>query len=307
MRVLVTGAEGFIGRGLCEALRNSNHYCIAATKTGKNGLPNEISIGVMTSKTDWSDKLSSIDIVIHLAGLAHGKFSYDEYVETNFKATERLASQSSKAGVQQFIFMSTVLAHAEKSEPSNMSPISSAAKTKYQGEVALKSICRDSQLKYTILKLPLVYGPGVKGNFLNLLKLAKTAIPLPFGAIHNSRSMIYLDNLIDLIFTTINNSNARGKILLASDGDDVSLSRLIFLMRQSMRVSQSLIPIPAFLFRIIGFLTGRQDVISNLVDDFRVDNSDAQKYLNWTAPYTVEQGVKVTVDAFLKTLKRAKS
>jgi UDP-glucose 4-epimerase len=154
-------------------------------------------------------------------------------------------------------------------------------------------------MEVVIIRPTLVYGTGVKGNFLNLLKLSKLPVPLPFGLVNNKRSMVYLDNLVDLIVICIDHPNAANRVFLASDSDDLSLARLLTLIRQAMNKSSLLLPIPVFLFNLMGRLTGKTAFVDRLIGDLQVDSSDAKKYLDWSAPYTVEQGIKATVDDFL--------
>jgi nucleoside-diphosphate-sugar epimerase len=177
-------------------------------------------------------------------------------------------------------------------------------KSKAEAEVGLLKISSETGMEVVVIRPPLIYGSGVKGNFNILLKLAKLPILLPFGLINNKRSMVYLDNLVDLIVTCIDYPNAANRVFLASDGDDLSLSRLLIIIRKAMHKSPLLLPVPMGLFRLLGKLLGKSEVVDRLIGDLQVDSSDAKKYLDWSAPYSVEQGIKATVDDFLNKSAR---
>src|SRR5690606_17797158 len=155
-------------------------------------------------------------------------------------------------------------------------------------------------MEVVIIRPPLVYGPGVKGNFLKLMKLARTGVPLPFGSIHNQRSMIYLGNLVDLIVKCIDHPAAANQTLLASDGQDLSTTDLLTALRINMGLSPRLLPVPQSLFHLLGRLTGKSAQVARLCGSLQVDNSKARILLNWLPPYTVEYGLKQTVNAFIE-------
>jgi UDP-glucose 4-epimerase len=308
MNILITGVSGFLGSKLYRKIPGR------ITGIGRNHLEEfdgPFYIKVMAQNVDYSDCLANQNVVIHCAARVHvmSDESLDplsSFREVNTSGTLNLARQAAKAGVRRFIFISSIKVNGESTE--NSTRFSSRDKhkpenpygiSKSEAEEGLLDIAKGTGMDVVIIRPPLVYGSGVKGNFLNLLKLSKLPIPLPFGLINNKRSMVYLDNLVDLIVTCIDHPNAVNRVFLASDGDDLSLTRLLTLIRQSMNKSSLLLPIPVSMFNLIGRMTGKTAVIDRLIGDLQVDSSDAKKYLDWSAPYTVEQGIKATVDDFL--------
>jgi len=231
-----------------------------------------------------------------------------DFREVNTAGTLNLARQAADAGVKRFIFISSIKVNGESTLKGSKFAASDVANpqdpygiSKAEAEAGLLELAKESGMDVVIIRPPLVYGPGVKGNFLNLMKLSRLSIPLPFGLIKNKRSMVYLDNLVDLIVTCVDHPKAANNVFLASDGDDLSLARLLTLIRRAMNKSPLLLPIPVLLFNLFGRLLGKYDMVDRLIGNLQVDSSDAKTYLNWTAPYTVEQGMRITVDDFLKS------
>jgi len=291
--ILVTGATGFIGQQLVPYLQNKGHRVIAPTRD---------EIGDIGPNTDWTSQLKGIDTVIHLAGRAHvmredATDPLSLYRTVNSLGTATLAEQAQKRGVKRFIFASSVKVMGESSEH----PLSAALDTpapsdpygqsKLEGEDALKQIAKDMQI--VILRLPLVYGPGVKGNFINLLKLLQKNIPLPFGAIHNKRSMIYAANLISAIDASL---TVKAGIYFPSDQDDLSTPDLIRILTSALNFSPKLLPIPPIILRLIGLLTGKGAMIQRLTGSLRVDG----KVGDWVPPYSAKEGL-ISIANWFKT------
>lgn len=308
MNVLITGASGFLGSRLA---KKSPGKIAALGRKAINGFGNAFYVKSIGKNIDYSDCLLSQDVVIHCAARVHvmGDNSanpLEEFREVNTAGTLNLARQAAESKVKRFIFISSIKVNGEStayeckfSSYDKPNPEDPYGISKAEAEFGLQEIAKETGMEVVIIRPPLVYGPKVKGNFLNLLKLSKLPLPLPFGLINNQRSMVYLDNLVDLIITCIDHPEAANKIFLASDKDDLSLSRLLNLIRKAMNKPAFLLPVPAFLFQIAGKLTGRSAVVDRLLGNLQVDSNDAKKYLNWTPPYTVEQGIKATVDDFL--------
>ncbi|MFT4906434.1 MAG: UDP-glucose 4-epimerase [Oleispira sp.] len=311
--VLLTGYTGFVGSHLLNKLDVGYKVSLLGRKQPEN-LDYDFYRGELNIKSDFGVALANIKTVIHCAARAHimNNDSQDplaEFREVNTYGALNLAKQAASLGVKRFIFISSIKVNGESTE--NGTRFSSRDKykpedpygiSKAEAEEGLLDIAKEAGMEIVIIRPTLVYGPGVKGNFLNLLKLSKLPIPLPFGLVNNKRSMVYLDNLVDLIVTCIDHQNAANRIFLVSDCDDLSLVRLLTLIRQAMNKSSLLLPIPVFLFNLMGRLTGKAAVVDRLVGNLQVDSSDAKKYLDWSAPYTVEQGIKATVDDFLNKL-----
>lgn len=307
--ILLTGATGFVGLVLLNKIEDSN-LVVLGRKSPENydGIFHQYEID---GDADFSTALDGIDAIVHCAARAHimnddALDPLNEFRMVNVEGTLNLAKQAAAAGVKRFINISSIKVCGESTSDykpfvvDDMAPSDHYGVSKMEAENALRELALETGMEVVIIRPPLVYGPGVKANFLNLLKLSATKLPLPFGSINNKRSMVYLDNLVDLIITCIDHPNAGNKIFLASDGDDLSLSRLLRLIRKSMNKPAWLLPVPASVFKLAGKLMGKSDVVDRLIGDLQVDISDSKKHLNWTPPYTVEQGIKATVDDFME-------
>jgi len=309
--LLLTGATGFVGNAILQknlgtvVLGRSCPVTLPANTEGRY-IKRELS-----GNEDYAGCFDNIDAVIHCAARVHimNEKSTDPlqaFREVNVAGTLNLAKQAAAAGVRRFIFISSIKINGEgtvlncKYTPSDQAaPEDPYGISKHEAEQGLIQLSKETGMELVIIRPTLVYGAGVKGNFLNLLKLCKSGLPLPFGAIHNARSMVYLENLVDLITTCIDHPNAAGKILLASDGSDLSLTGLLGLIRKAMNKSALLIPVPSFLFKLLGKITGKTAIVDRLVGNLQVDSSNAKTLLGWQPPYTVDQGIKATVDDFL--------
>jgi UDP-glucose 4-epimerase len=307
--LLITGVGGFLGGKLASTIGHGVGGVIRRSQLDSysNYLCMEIN-----SSTDYADCLDSREVIIHCAARVHlmndtSPHPLSSFREVNTAGTLNLARQAAQAGVKRFIYISSIKVNGSSTvsgcrftsndihKPDDPYGISKA-----EAETGLLLIAKETKMEVVIIRPPLVYGPRVRGNFLNLLKLSKLPIPLPFGLINNKRSMVYLDNLVDLIITCIDHPDAVNRIFLVSDGDDLSLARLLTLIRISMNKSPLLLPVPIGLFKLLGMLFGKSAIVERLIGNLQVDSSDAKALLNWQPPYTVEQGIKATVDDFLK-------
>tara|TARA_B110000196_G_C21147514_1_gene667505 strand:- start:456 stop:1391 length:936 start_codon:yes stop_codon:yes gene_type:complete len=308
--ILLSGASGYIGRKILDSQCSNIDAVIGRDHlVGFNG---QFLIHDFSQKSDPIFSLNNVKTIIHCAARNHilNDSSIDplsEYRKTNTFGTLRFAQYAANAGVKRFIFISSIKVNGESTSigskftsADEMSPEDPYGVSKAEAEEGLLEISKETGMEVVIIRPPLVYGPRVKGNFLNLLKLSKLPIPLPFALINNKRSMVYLDNLVDLIITCIDHPKAANRVFLASDCDDLSLARLLTLMRQTMNKSPLLLPIPSFLFNLLSKLSGKSELVNRLIGNLQVDSSDAKALLGWQPPYTVEQGVKATVDDFLK-------
>jgi UDP-glucose 4-epimerase len=315
VKLLLTGSSGFVGRRLFHKLSKQNPLCVGRSRPSFIPSKQFFTYDILSGINVVSLFLD-FDVIIHCAARVHvmsdeSSDPLSSFREVNTAGTLNLARQAAKAGIRRFIFISSIKVNGESTENSTrfssrdkLKPEDPYGISKAEAEDGLLEIAKETGMDVVIIRPPLVYGPGVKGNFLNLLKLSKLPTPLPFGLVNNKRSMVYLDNLVDLIFTCIDHPNAANRVFLASDGDDLSLARLLTLIRQAMNKSSLLLPIPVFLFNLVGGLTGKSASVDRLIGDLQVDSSDAKKYLDWSAPYTVEQGIKATVDDFLNKSAR---
>lgn len=309
LNILITGVSGFLGARLAQGVKGKITGIGRKNPRTFNG---QFFVKSIDASSDYYDCVSEQNVVIHCAARVHvmNDDSLDplsRFREVNTIGTLNLARQAAEAGVKRFIFISSIKVNGEATlkgitftSGDRKNPEDPYGISKAEAEVGLFAIAKETGMEVVIIRPPLVYGPGVKGNFLNLLKLSKLPIPLPFGLVNNHRSMVYLENLVDLIITCIEHTNAKNKVFLASDGDDLSLARLLSLIRRSMNKTPLLLPIPPFLFNLLGKLLSKSDLVDRLIGNLQVDSSDANKYLDWTAPYSVEKGIKSTVDDFLR-------
>lgn len=314
MKVLITGATGFVGGALCEELSRVG-FDVLATVRGPRASTGEISntyvVGEIDSETDWCTALNGVNAVVHLAARVH--VMRDAAVDpmaafraVNTEGTLNLARQSAAAGVQRFVFISSIKVNGEGSnisfaETDSPSPLDAYAISKWEAEQGLREIESKTGMEVVILRPPLVYGPDVKANFLRLMQAVAKGLPLPFGRIENHRSLLFLGNFTDAIRLCLEHPAAAGKTYLLSDGQDVSSADLIRLIASCMNCSPRLLPIPAIWLRLAGRLLGRTAEMDRLLGSLMVDSSAIRRDLGWQPPYTLEQGLRLTVDHFTRS------
>lgn len=307
MNILVTGVTGFVGKSLIPHLITQGHSVTAISRETNSSLFGcKTIICDLNSLVDFEDEIVGSDIVIHLAGRAHvlnetSQDPYQAYAEINVKATQNLALLASKNGVKRFIFLSSVKANGEETtllsfnETNAPNPQDDYGKTKLEAECALLKIANKTQMQVVIIRPPLIYGKGVKANFKNLIKLCQSKLPLPFGAIHNKRSMVYIENLIDFINLCITHPKAANETFLISDDEDVSTTTLIRTIRTTLGLPSLLLPIPQSWIVFMLYLIGRKSLSTRLCGNLQVDITKAKTLLGWKPPFTFEQGIKNTI------------
>ncbi|WP_276783181.1 UDP-glucose 4-epimerase family protein [Thalassolituus oleivorans] len=311
--ILLTGSTGFVGSALVSELQKlSGFHVVGAVRSAVSATSDDVVVvGNIDGTTDYSSALTGVNVVIHAAARAHVMRDevtnpLAEYRQVNVEGTLNLAKQAVAAGVKRFVYISSVKVNGESTsvlpafaETNAVVPEDPYGVSKHEAEEGLRLLAEETGLEVVIVRPPLVYGPGVKANFLSLLKLSATKLPLPFGSVNNKRSMVYVGNLVDLIVRCIDHPSAANETFLVSDGNDVSLRSLLTMMRSAMGRSSRLVPVPVRLFKLAGALTGKRGVVDRLMGDLQVDSSKACSLLGWVPPYTVEQGIAATVADFM--------
>jgi UDP-glucose 4-epimerase len=304
MKALVTGATGFVGTALCARLADCGHGVVPAVRS-KSGLPHEVVVGNLDASTDWRPALTGCDAVLHLAARVHVMEDAAQnplalYRATNTEATLNLARQAAQAGVKRFVFISTIKVNGEGRdapyrETDAAAPEDAYAISKWEAEQALQQIAADTGLEVVILRPPLVYGPGVKANFMRLLRTVERGWPLPLGAIRNRRSLLYLGNFVDAIRLCLEHPAAAGQIFLLDDGEPVSTPELIRAVARAMGRSARLLAVPVGMLELAGALLGKRAAVARLTGSLYVDSSAIRSRLAWMPPYSLQQGLAATV------------
>lgn len=303
-RVLVTGAGGFIGRNLCPVLEEHGWHVRRVVR--RPLALDAVQINDIGPDTDWSEALSGMDAVVHLAARVHvlreqAREPRERFRQVNVDATRRLAQQAAAAGAKRFIFISTIGVHGVKTEGRGFketdapNPLNDYALSKLQAEDALRQVAQETGLEVVVIRPPLVYGPGVKANFLMLLGVVRRGLPLPLASIRNKRDMIYVGNLSDAILTCLSHPAAAGETFLVDDGDTVSTPDLIRRIARAMGKHPLLLPFPVGLLRFGGVLLGKCDMVNRLVSSLEVDSAHIRETLDWKPPYAFDDALAATI------------
>lgn len=299
MRVLLTGASGFVGSGVAHALSNYD-----LTLIGRRHVQSNASyLKEINGSECYSDCLSNIDVVIHCAARVHvmkdvSQDPLGEYRKVNVAGTLNLARQAAELGVKRFIFLSSIKVNGECTRDGQPfrandtpSPQDAYSKSKYEAEQGLQSLAAETGMELVIIRPPLVFGHGVKGNFATLLKLLEKKVPLPLGAVNNSRSFVALDNLIDLVVTCIDHPKAANQIFLVSDDHDLSTTELLELLGRSSGNPSRLIPMPESWIKFGAGVLGKPEIADRLFSSLQVDISHTKKILDWQPPVPLEEAM----------------
>jgi nucleoside-diphosphate-sugar epimerase len=309
--IAVSGASGFVGAGIVQRLG-----CIGSPVTHvpraylqfssimKESPHDEILIHAkQAGELEFS--LIGIDCVIHCAALVHVMSESAEgalaaYRDVHVEITRRLAEQAVASGVRRFVFLSSVKVNGESTDGlprpfearNDAKPRDPYGISKWEAEQALWEVSAKTGLEVVVVRPPLVYGPGVKGNLARLLKLVRSGVPLPLGAVKNRRSLIGLDNLVDLLIRCVDHPEAAGQTFLLSDGEDLSTPDLLRYMAAAMGRSARLFPVPVSLLRLAGSALGKRAEIDRLVGSLQIDSSHTRRVLGWTPPVSVQEGIR---------------
>lgn len=311
--ILVTGANGFVGTALCERLRRDGRPLRAATRSGAGGT---YPVGDLAPTTDWTAALDGVTEVIHLAARVHVMHDTSadplaEFRHINVAASVNLAEQAARAGVRRFVFLSSIKVNGEATLPGRPFLATDApaaqdpyGQSKHEAELALREVMNRTSIEVAVIRPPLVYGPGVKANFRTLMRLVHRGLPLPLGRVDNRRSLIAVDNLVDLLLTVADHRAAVGGTFLASDGYDMSTAELITLIARAMGKAPALWPVPPSWLWLGARLTGRTAFARRLLGSLQVDVGLTRQQLGWTPPIQISDAVARTVAAYLQNPQR---
>ncbi|WED41914.1 NAD-dependent epimerase/dehydratase family protein [Legionella cardiaca] len=306
-KILVTGATGFVGMNLVPQLQSMGHEVRCAVWKPVSWLKAEqVKINKIESQTDWSAPLKDVEIVIHLAAKVHdleGKEqSLDEYCKVNSIATREFAEQAAQNKIKRFIFLSSIKVMGEYTardiyftESCRENPDDPYAKSKLLAEQYLKDISNSTAMEVIILRPPLVYGPGVKANFLRMMTLVAKRWPLPFAKVKNRRSFLYIDNLVSAICTVLSHPKAANKVFLVADNEHWSLAELLKMLSAEMKIKSRLFPVPVKLLTGIFSLLGLKRMRTRLLDSLLVSNNKIKMELGWEPPVKANEGIRHTV------------
>ena len=318
--VLLTGSTGFVGKAVLKCLTEDISFAVrAALRRQVSGLNIEvdaIKIGALGPETNWKSALPGIDVVIHMAARVHvmkdaAGDSLAEFRQVNVEGTFNLARQAAAASVKRFIFISSIKVNGEKTfldkpyrDEDVPAPVDPYGISKCEAEDKLRLLAEETGMEVVIIRPPLVYGPGVKANFLSMMRWLDKRVPLPLGAIHNKRSLVALDNLVDLIVTCIKHPAAANQTFLAGDGEDLSTTELLQRMGKALGKPTYLLPAPAWLLKTGALLLGKRDMAQRLLGSLQVDISKARNLLGWTPPVCVDDALKKTAQYYLEHQKK---
>lgn len=290
LSLLVTGSTGFVGKALVKQL-GERHVCLPTRSDSAN----------------WTKLLVGVDVVVHLAARVHVMRDTEvdplaAFRSTNVEGTLNLARQALASGVKRFVFISSVKVNGESTQSGRAftetdapDPQDAYGLSKLEAEQGLRQLAADSSMAVVIIRPPLVYGPGVKANFAALMSAVQHGWPLPLGAVHNLRSLVALDNLVDFIITCITHPQAANQTFLVSDGHDLSTTELVRGMAEVAGVSARLLPVPVWALQAGATLLGKGDVVQRLCANLQVDISKARTLLGWLPPILVCEGLRLAL------------
>jgi nucleoside-diphosphate-sugar epimerase len=314
-RFLVTGANGFIGRQLCaEIVRRG---CQVKTALRRPDLPQNggepVIIGQIDGQTNWTEALRNTDVVIHLAARVHAMHDdaanpLEEFRRVNVAGTEHLARSAAAAGVKRLVYVSSIKVNGDVTsegtkftETDNPFPQAPYAISKLEAEQALHRVAAETGLEVVIVRPPLIYGAGVKGNFAQMLKVLAKGMPLPLASVRNLRSLVYVENLVDALIVCATHPAAAGQTYLVSDGEDISTPALLGRLGAAMCHPARLFPCHPALLKLAGRLSGKSDHVERLLGSLQVDSGKIRRELDWTPPHSLQQGLQATAEWYRNT------
>lgn len=305
--VLVTGATGFVGSSVVSRLVTEGVETLACVRRDTGSMQDgvrDMPVVELTANADWHKALEGVKSIVHLAARVHVMQDTKAdplaaFRDVNVKGTLNLARQAVTAGVKRFVFVSSVKVNGESTRQGRLftevdlpNPQDAYSHSKYEAEQGLRQISAGSSMELVIIRPPLVYGPGVKANFAALMHAVQRGWPLPLGRVHNQRSLVSLDNLVDFIVTCITHRQAANQSFMVSDGQDLSIIELVCGLAQAARVPVRLLPVPVWGLQLGASLLGKGDVVRRLCGNLQVDISKARNLLGWVPPLSVEEGLR---------------
>lgn len=307
--ILVTGATGFVGSSVLLRLAQEGIPARASIRRADAAvIPNvaKIVVDSLAAETNWSEALAGVTEVVHSAARVHvmqdtATDPLEEFRRVNVQGTLNLARQASMAGVRRFVFLSSIKVNGEVTELGHSftaddvpAPVDAYGISKLEAEQGLRLIEQETGMEVTIVRPPLIYGPNVRANFAAMMRWLERGIPLPLGAVHNRRSFVALDNVVDLILTCIYHPAAAGQTFLVSDGQDTSTTELLRRMGKAMGRPARLIPVSPALLKFFARILGKGDVAQRLCGSLQVDIQKTRRVLGWQPPLTLDQGLEKT-------------
>ena len=318
--ILVTGGTGFLGAALVGRLTAQKDLAVVLPVRNYRSQPASPSLRVLQiegleADTNWRQALSGVDKVVHAAARVHvmKEASADalaEFRKVNVDGTLNFAKQAAEAGVKRFFFISSIKVNGEYTEPGKPffaddmpAPVDPYGVSKLEAEQGLRALALTTSMEVVIIRPVLIYGPGVKANFLSMMNWIFKGVPLPFGAINNKRSLVALDNVVDLIMTCLNHPAAADQTFLVSDGQDVSTTDLLRKTGEALNQPARLIPLPVWMMKMLALTLGRRALSQRLFDSLQVDIGKNRQLLNWTPPLSLDKALAKTAQHFLELRK----
>lgn len=310
--MLVTGTNGFVGHPLCAQLTNHGFVLRRAVRHATE-VADSVPVGDIGPDTDWSAALQEVECVIHLAARVHvmQETSADplsEFRRTNVMGTEHLARSAAAGGVKRLVYVSSIKVNGEETpgsirytETGAPAPQDPYGRSKWEAEQALHRVATETGLEVVVVRPPLVYGAGVKGNFLQMLGAVARGLPLPLGSVGNQRDLVYVGNLVDALITCATHPAAAGQTYLVCDGESVSTPELLRRLAKAMNVPARVFPFPPAMLKLAGGMLGKSAQVERLLGSLQVDSGKIRRELAWRPPYTLQQGLQETAAWYQST------
>lgn len=317
--ILVTGASGFVGSAAALRLKRDGEHVRPVVRPGSPVLPElgePYRVHSISAETDWTGALAGVSAVVHCAARVHvvsdrAADPLAEFRVVNVAGTARLARQAAAAGVRRFVFISSVKVNGERTLPgapfladSPPAPEDAYGISKLEAELELRHLAERTGMEVVVIRPVLAYGPGAKANFLTMMDMLRRGVPLPLGSIDNARSLVALDNLVDLVVTCVHHPAAPGQTFFVSDGEDLSTPELLRRTAAALGTEARLIPVPVSMLRLGARLVGQADIAQRLCDSLQVDIGKTRSLLGWKPPVSVDQALAQAAEHFLQARRR---